>query len=279
MAALGPSVAVSTNGGANWTSHRLNAANNPAWHVAIGRLHPNGVRAAYAAGDNRIWRSVDGGVNWQPDLGASIVVQSRAAMAALVVPFIPDYSVPAFAPRTGHSFALVQGQALAVAPDNPQHVYLATGGGTLGPTFFHRPNDAPHVPDGVNCNFPVEVDGVTTVRGAGEASLWFADYSNFDAAQSAQWEAVPGPPVYWGGVDAERPGVRIDHPDAVRLYGVLRRQQPCSHERGATHAHVGMVSSGRPRNRRNASARTRLAINSMCMSIRTAPCSHRRAST
>ena len=199
MAALGPSVAVSTNAGANWTLDRLNAANNPAWHVAIGPLQPNGVRAAYAAGDNRIWRSIDGGMNWQPDLGASIVVQSRAAMAALVVPFIPDYSVPAFAPRTGHSFALVQGQALAVAPDNPQHVYLSTGGGTLGPTFFHRPNDAPHVPDGVNCNFPVEVDGVMTVRGAGEASLWFADYSNFDAAQSAQWEAVPGPPVYWGG--------------------------------------------------------------------------------
>ena len=36
MAALGPSVAVSTNAGANWTLVRLNAANNPAWHVAIG---------------------------------------------------------------------------------------------------------------------------------------------------------------------------------------------------------------------------------------------------
>src|SRR5918994_954911 len=42
MAALGPSVAVSTNGGASWTLHRLDAANKPAWHVAIGRLDPNG---------------------------------------------------------------------------------------------------------------------------------------------------------------------------------------------------------------------------------------------
>jgi photosystem II stability/assembly factor-like uncharacterized protein len=199
MAALGPSVAVSTNGGVSWALRRLDTANNPAWHVAIGRLGPNGLRAAYAAGNNLIWRSVDDGTTWQADLGASIVVQSRAAMAALVTPFIPGYSVPAFAPRTGHSFARVQGQALAVAPDNPNHVYLATLGGAHGPTFFHRPNNAPHVPDGVSCNFPVEVDGVTTVRGAGESSLWFADYSNFDDAQSARWEAVPGPPVYWGG--------------------------------------------------------------------------------
>ena len=250
MAALGPSVAVSTNAGAIGRSHRLNAANNPAWHIAIGPLQPNGVRAAYAAGDNRIWRSVDGGMNWQPDLGANHHRAVARRHGGVVVTFIPDYSFPAFAPRTGHSFALVQGQALAVAPDNPQHVYLATRGGTLGPTFFHRPNDAPHVPDGTTCNFPVDVDGVRTMRGAGEASLWFGDYSNFDAAQSAQWEAVPGPPVYWGGVDAERPDVRVDHADAVRSSGVFRRQQPRPHERGAAHAHIGMVSSGRPRNRR-----------------------------
>ena len=279
MAALGPSVAVSTNAGANWTLASSERRKQSGLARCDRAAQPNGVRAAYAAGDDRIWRSIDGGMNWQPDLGASIVVQSRAAMAALVVPFIPDYSVPAFAPRTGHSFALVQGQALAVAPDNPQHVYLATGGGTLGPTFFHRPNGAPHVPDGVNCNFPVEVDGVMTVRGAGEASLWFADYSNFDAAQSAQWQAVPGPPVYWGGGSTPS-GQAFVSTTATRSGHMVFF---------ADNSHVHM-SVGRPtrtsawyrlggREIAECKRTTRLAINSMCMSIHTAPCSHRRAST
>ncbi|HWM29554.1 MAG TPA: sialidase family protein [Woeseiaceae bacterium] len=197
MAALGPSVAVSTDAGATWT---LRSMGGNAWHIAIGPLERgSGVRRAYAAGDNRIWRSVDGGTTWEADLGANLIIQVRDALEALVKTVIPDYDLPSFAPRTGHSFALVQGQALAIAPDNPLHVYLVTRGGAHGPTFFHRPNGAPHVPDGTTCNFPVDVDGVRTIRGAGEASLWFGDYTNFDVAQSARWEAVPGPPVYWGG--------------------------------------------------------------------------------
>ena len=197
MAALGPSVAVSTNAGASWT---LRSMGGNAWHIAIGPLERvSGVRRAYAAGENRIWRSVDGGTTWQADLGANLIIQARDALEAIVKTVIPDYDLPSFAPRTGHSFALVQGRALAIASDNPLHVYLVTRGGAHGPTFFHRPNNAPHVPDGTTCNFPVDVDGVRTIRGAGEASLWFGDYTNFEAAQSARWEAVPGPPVYWGG--------------------------------------------------------------------------------
>ena len=197
MAALGPSVAVSTNAGANWT---LRSVSGTAWHVAIAPLEQGSeVRRAYAAGENRIWRSIDGGTTWQPDLGANLIIQVRDALEAIAKTVIPNYDLPSFAPRTGHSFELVQGRALAIASDNSQHVYLVTRRGANGPTFFHRPNGAPHVPDGTTCNFPVDVDGVRTIRGAGEASLWFGDYTNFEAAQSARWEVVPGPPVYWGG--------------------------------------------------------------------------------
>lgn len=142
-------------------------------------------------------------MSWQADLGASLIIQVRDTLEALVKTVEPDYDLlRPLAPRTNNNQEVAQGRALAAAPDNPQHVYLVTSGGAHGPTYFHRPDNAPHVPDGVSCNFPVDVDGVRTVRGAGEASLWFADYSNFEAAQSARWEPVPGPPVYWGGSTA-----------------------------------------------------------------------------
>jgi hypothetical protein len=205
MVTLGANVAISTNAGANWTLSPIDPGNPQsgaqAWHIAIGPLErPSGVRRVYAAGGDRIWRSVNGGMSWKEDLGASFIVQVRDTLEAIAKAVEPAYNLlRPLVTRTSHNFALAQGRALAVAPDNPQHVYLVTSGGAHGPTFFHRPPNAPHVPDGVGCNFPVEVDGVLTVRGAGEASLWFGDYSNFEATQSARWEPVPGPPVYWGG--------------------------------------------------------------------------------
>ena len=115
-----------------------------------------------------------------------------------------------------------------------------------------------------------------TVRGAGEASLWFADYSNFDAAQSAQWEAVPGPPVYWGGGSTPSGQAFVSTTVARSGHMVFF----------ADNSHVHM-SAGRPTRTsawyrldgRGIAACRRMnalwRITSMCMSIHTGPWSHR----
>jgi hypothetical protein len=36
-------------------------------------------------------------------------------------------------------------------------------------------------------------------RGCGEGSLWIGNYANFFSANSANWEQLPGPPLYFGG--------------------------------------------------------------------------------
>lgn len=190
MAPLGLRMAISRNAGLTWSLRLINGV-NPAWHVAIGPLQPGGVRRAYAAGDNRIWRSTDEGQTWRADLGASVIRASRALTSAFIVANTPDGSgaLPAFAARTSTGVSTAA-QALAIAPDNPQHVFLATMGGTFGPSYFARKDGVP-IPDGTACN-------TTPERLAGESSLWFGDFSNFDAVQSGFWQAVPGPPVYWG---------------------------------------------------------------------------------
>ena len=186
MATLGDRIAISHNAGANWTLHSL----NPVWHVAIGPLETGGVRRVYAAGDNTIWRSADGGDHWRMDAGAAVVRNSRAATSAFIVSVAgPTAALPAFATATGDVMA-PGAQALAIAPDNPEQVFLATQGGTYGPSYFRIGPNGP-VPDGTGCN-------TTPDRLAGEGSIWFADFAGFDATRTAHWEAVPGPPVYSG---------------------------------------------------------------------------------
>jgi hypothetical protein len=180
IAPIGNSIAISHDGGVNWDITAL----NPAWHVAIGPLEGSGVRRVYAAGNNTIWYSIDGGGSWRVDPGANVVVASRAATSAFIVAN-GGGAIPAFARATGDVGGDAP-QALAIEPGNPQFLYLAASGGTFGPSYF-----APSVPDGTGCN-------TTADRLAGEGSLWFADFSSFDAIGAAQWQAVPGPPVYSG---------------------------------------------------------------------------------
>jgi hypothetical protein len=176
------SIAISHDGGVNWAVKPL----NPAWHVAIGPLEASGVRRVYAAGNNTVWYSIDGGGSWRVDAGAAVVVTSRQLLSAFIVANSnPRNAIPAFAGVTGDVIAAGP-QALAIEPGNPQVLYLAASGGTLGPCYF-----APGVPDGTGCN-------TTPARLAGEGSLWFADFSSFDTTGAAQWQAVPGPPVYSG---------------------------------------------------------------------------------
>lgn len=187
MAALGSGVAVSHDAGVHWAFQPL----NPAWHVAIGPLEAGGVRRVYAAGDDTIWYSIDGGNNWKMDGGAALVVASRAATSAFIVSIAgPDAAIPPFAGRTGDIHAPGP-HALAIVPGNPQQVYLAAVGGTFGLSYFARHEDGTPIPDGTEAN-------VTADRLAGEGSLWFGDFSAFDATSAAVWEAVPPSPLYSG---------------------------------------------------------------------------------
>jgi len=182
------SIAISHDAGVNWAVTPL----NPAWHVAMGPLEGTGVRRVYAAGNNTIWYSTDGGDHWRVDAGAALVVASRAATSAFIVASSgdPNAAIPAFAGRTGDVGAAGP-QALAIEPGNPLRIYLAAQGGTYGISYFARDKDNNPIPDGTQAN-------VTPIRLAGEGSLWTADFSGFEASSAAQWESVPGPPLYSG---------------------------------------------------------------------------------
>jgi hypothetical protein len=185
IAALGSGVAISRDAGVNWTFRFL----DPAWHVAIGPLEGSGARRVYAAGGDTIWRSVDGGDNWLSDAGAAVVRESRALTSAFIVAN-GGGTIPPFAAQTGDVGA-PGAHALAIEPGNPQHLYLAASGGTFGLSYYARRPDGTPVANGTECN-------VTKDRLAGEGSLWFGDFSNFDATGGAVWEEVPPSPVYSG---------------------------------------------------------------------------------
>jgi hypothetical protein len=184
---LRSALAISHDAGAHWSVISL----SPAWHIAIGPLEASGVRRVYAAGDNKVWYSIDGGAHWRADFGAAVVKASRDATSAFIVANSnPDAAIPAFAGRTGDVGAAGP-QALAIEPGNPLRIYLAAQGGTFGLSYFAVDKNGNPIPDGTEAN-------VTPIRLAGEGSMWTADFSGFEASQAAQWEAVPGPPLYSG---------------------------------------------------------------------------------
>jgi len=181
------SIAISHDAGIHWAVTPL----NPAWHVAIGPLESPGLRRVYAAGDDTIWYSINGGGSWRVDPGAAVVSTSRQLLSSFIVAnSSPDNAIPAFAARTGDVVAAGP-QALAIDPGNPLRVFLGAQGGTFGLSYFaHDKNNNP-IPDGTEAN-------VTPLRLANEGSMWTADFSGFEANNAATWEAVPGPPLYSG---------------------------------------------------------------------------------
>jgi len=185
IAPIGNFIAISHDAGLNWSVRFL----SPAWHVAIGPLEGTGVRRVYAAGNNAIWYSIDGGATWRADSGVNVVVTSRAATSAFIVAN-GGGAIPAFAGGTT-DVGGAGAQALAIEPDNPLRVYLAARGGTFGLSYFARDKDNNPISDGTQAN-------VTPIRLAGEGSLWTADFTGFEANSAAQWESVPGPPLYSG---------------------------------------------------------------------------------
>ena len=181
-------MAISHNAGINWNVRTL----NPAWHVAIGPLESSGLRRVYAAGNNTVWYSIDGGAHWRVDPGTAAVVTSRQLLSAFIVASSgdPNAAIPGFAGGTGDVVAPGP-QALAIEPGNPFRIFLAAVGGTLGLSYFARDKNNNPIPDGTQAN-------VTPIRLAGEGSMWTADFSGFEANGAANWEAVPGPPLYSG---------------------------------------------------------------------------------
>jgi hypothetical protein len=180
-AALGTGVAVSRDSGATW---RVRAVGGPVFHVAVAPQEAPGRRRVYAAGNDRIFVSVDGGTSWRSDAGAASV---RTALDAIWNRYVrnPPMPPPPFAGSTAQSNGS-GARILAIEPGNPRRLYLAAVSGANGPSYY-----ASGTADGTIVNVP-------PARGAGEASLWYGDFDQFEATGAGAWVQVPGPPLYFG---------------------------------------------------------------------------------
>jgi hypothetical protein len=180
--ALGGGVAISKTAGATWTVVPTPTA---ALHIAVGPLERGGVRRVYVVGDSGISYSSDGGNSWTADNGVTAINAARGAIATLQMSCHVQNPVGGFAGAVAYNNG-AGAQVLAVEPGNPAKVYLATDGAANGPTFFSSA-----VPDGTPCN-------TMCLRTAGEASIWYGDFSNFASTTAAQWVQLPGPATYVG---------------------------------------------------------------------------------
>jgi hypothetical protein len=174
--------AVSRDAGATWSTMPVGRS---LWHLAVGPLEAGGIRRIYAVGDSVFWYSKDGGATWQMDNGLATIITTRQQLNAFQKSCDPNAGVGGFAgaisPAVGDA-----PQILAIEPGAPSRVYLATGGGANGPTYYHG-----KVPDGTMVNTDCR-------RLAGEASLWVGDFAAFETTGGAAWTLLPGPPVYSG---------------------------------------------------------------------------------
>ncbi|MFO0991272.1 MAG: hypothetical protein U1E67_05015 [Hyphomicrobiales bacterium] len=174
--------AFSRDAGASWTTKLVGAS---LWHLAVGPREANGTRRIYAIGDSVIWYSKDAGLTWRMDNGVATIVTTRQQLDAFQKSCDPNAGVGGL----GGSISGAVGDAaqiLAIEPGTPSRVYLATGGGANGPSYYRR-----EVPDGTLVNTDCR-------RLGGEASLWVGDFTAFETSGSAQWRLLPGPPDYFG---------------------------------------------------------------------------------
>lgn len=214
-AAGGKGVAVSADAGANWTVH---AVSGVAHHVAAAPEEAPGVRWVYAAGDNRIFASANGGVSWRSDAGAADV---RTALDEIWNRYAQTDPPPTFAGESADSNASAA-QILAIEPGRARRVYLAAPSGANGPGFY-----VDGFPDGTTRNVP-------PAPGAAEASLWIGDFDGFESTARARWAQLPGPPLYHGVTTPSGTAYVITHRTSS---GYLVFFGDCSHVH---------VASGRP---------------------------------
>ena len=175
-------VAVSVNAGVTWQTQTVGSS---LWHVAVAPLEPSGARRLYAVGDSVIWYSANGGATWAADAGVSTITTLRAQLTAFQQTCNPNAGTGGFGGAISGAVCDAA-TILAVEPGSPARVYLATGGGANGPTYYSSA-----VPDGTLVNTDCR-------RLAGEASLWVGDFTAFATTGAAQWSLLPGPPVYTG---------------------------------------------------------------------------------
>jgi photosystem II stability/assembly factor-like uncharacterized protein len=189
-AALGGSVAISDTSGEKWRQVFINGT---AQHIAVAPRESNGRRRVYAVGGDQIWYSTDGGNTWVFDPGTSSITTARRRVSDRQIECqIAAGQKPSGLPSIAGATANAVGSGahiLAVEPGNPARVYLAALGAANGPTYYNK-NGVP--PDGTFANLLCE-------RLAGEASLWFGDFSRFDTTGAGAWKQLPGPPVLSGG--------------------------------------------------------------------------------
>ena len=194
-AALGSAVAISHDAGQTWSVVSVGLSTPPlsggAQHVAVAPQESAGLRRIYAAGGNQIWYSTDGGATWSFDPGTFTITSARQAVsnfqvACQIAAGQNPSPMPAFAGMTAQAVGS-GAHILAVEPGDPSKVFLSALGGANGPTYYHA-----QVPDGTPCN-------TRCARLAGEASLWYGDFSRFDSIGRALWGFQAGPPVYSGG--------------------------------------------------------------------------------
>jgi photosystem II stability/assembly factor-like uncharacterized protein len=192
-AAVGNAMAVSTDAGSTWVRRSVGGF---VWHVAVAPAEPSGRRRVYAAGAQpgnpvveRMFVSSDGGTTWQADTGVALVRNVRTVLSNFIVS-LGGGGIPPFAGATT-DIRTSGAKVLAVEPGNVNRVYLATPGGTTGPSYYDDEQPGA-TPDGTLCNTQVD-------RLADEGSLWLGDFTNFDLEQRANWQPLPGPTVCMGG--------------------------------------------------------------------------------
>jgi hypothetical protein len=136
-AAGGCAVAVSAEAGkpGSWKETRILSGRiaGTVWHIAVASAILNIGQRVYAAGDNQVWFSENGGQTWSKD-------------KKFFVPPMRGESLPgAMAGISNGSSARI----LALEPGRPDHLFFAVPGLTNGPSYHH---DKKEGPDGITCN-------------------------------------------------------------------------------------------------------------------------------
>jgi hypothetical protein len=205
-AAGGCAVAISRDGGRTWVNSPI-PDQGKAWHVAVApqeSFPDRGVlRRVYAAGDDHIWYSENGGNTWSQDTAAII-----ATMGSFFAPeqgnFVKYGVVGGF---PGGCCGENSSQVLAIEPGHPERLYVAVTNISNGPAYYFTcyalaadgpcvdPEKTPgsfiiRIPDGENCEQRVRCGG---------AAVWLGDYSQFfRQGQSGSWRRLASPPAYQG---------------------------------------------------------------------------------
>ena len=183
-------VGISHDAGKTWT---IKSVGGKVWHLAVAPLEPGNRRRIYAAGDNQIFHSLNGGATWLADGGLATINASRQVVSDFQIACRKAAGqenppgIGGFGGRAGDAVGSAS-RILAVEPGKPAVVYFATTGGANGPSYYNRDGNPP---DGTLCN-------TVCARLAGEASLWRGDFTQFQTTGKGSWALLPGPPVYTG---------------------------------------------------------------------------------